>query len=153
MTHKSQSSEQRYGPDRRRKKIPPIKYLLFGGSRKNIRRKEDRKKFIIVDTYSIWISVSVLIILILSLADGFFTLYLTGNGAKETNPIMGRFLEYSPWAFIFIKFLATSFGLICLLIINNLYIRPSSMRVRNLFPALIVVYLMVMSWHLVLKFS
>jgi hypothetical protein len=153
MAHKSESSQQRCGPDRRKRKIPPLKYLLFGGRRKNIRRKEDRKRLIIVDTYSPWVSACVLIILVLSLADGFFTLYFTGNGANETNPIMGRILEFSPWAFIFVKYFLTSVGLICLLIINNLYIRPLSMRVGNMFPALIVVYMMVISWHLILKFS
>jgi hypothetical protein len=71
MQDYSDSSNKRSGSDRRKGKIPRLKYLLFGGQRKMIRRSEDKQQMIILDNYSPRLLTFVLIILTLSLADGF----------------------------------------------------------------------------------
>ncbi len=133
--------------DRRKRKIPQLKYLLFGGRRKRTRRSEDQQRMIILDNYSPGLLAFVLIILTLSLVDGLSTLRLTNDGAEELNPVMAYFLDLSPWAFMSIKYLLTSLSVICFLILNNLYIKPFGIRVGRLFPAIIAVFLIVILWQ------
>ncbi len=140
-------TNKRSSLDRRKRKMPRLKYLLFGGQRKMIRRSEDQQRMIILDNYSPGLLAFVLIILTLSLVDGFFTLHLTNDGAEELNPVMAYFLDLSPWAFIFSKYLLTSLSVICFLILNNLYIKPFGIRVGSLFPAIIAVFLIVICWQ------
>ena len=147
MQDYSDSSNKRSGLDRRKRKIPRLKYLLFGGQRKMIRRSEDKQQMTILDNYSPRLLTFVLIILTLSLADGFFTLHLTDHGAIEANPAMAYFLDLSPWAFMSVKYLLTSLSVICFLILNNLYIKPFGIRVDRLFPAIIAVFLVVVFWQ------
>jgi hypothetical protein len=143
----SKFTNKRISLDRRKRKIPRLKYLLFGGRRKMIRRSEDQQRMIILDNYSPGLLVFVLIILTLSLVDGFFTLHLTKDGAVELNPVMAYFLDLSPWAFMSVKYLLTSLSVICFLILNNLYIKPFGIRVGRLFPAIIAVLLIVICWQ------
>jgi hypothetical protein len=147
MQNHSDSSNKRSGLDRRKRKIPRLKYLLFGGQRKMIRRSEDKQQMIILDNYSPRLLIFVLVILTLSLADGFFTLHLTDHGAIEANPVMAYFLDLSPWAFMSVKYFLTCLSVICFLILNNLYIKSLNVRVDKLFPAVIVVFLVVVFWQ------
>ena len=147
MQDYSDSSNKRSGLDRRKRKIPRLKYLLFGGQRKMIRRGEDKQQMTILDNYSPRLLTFALIILTLSLADGFFTLHLTDHGAIEANPVMAYFLDLSPWAFMSVKYLLTSLSVICFLILNNLYIKPFGIRVDRIFPAIIAVFLIVVFWQ------
>jgi len=143
----SDFTNKRSGLDRRKGKIPRLKYLLFGGQRKMIRRSEDKQQMIILDNYSPRLLAFVLVILTLSLADGFFTLHLTDHGAIEANPVMAYFLDLSPWAFMSVKYLLTTLSVICFLILNNLYIKPFGIRVDRIFPAIIAVFLIVVFWQ------
>lgn len=147
MQNHSDSSNKRSGLDRRKRKIPRLKYLLFGGQRKMIRRSEDKQQMTILDNYSPRLLTFVLIILTLSLADGFFTLHLTDHGAIEANPVMAYFLDLSPWAFMSVKYLLTNLSVICFLILNNLYFKPFGIRVDRIFPAIIAVFLAVVFWQ------
>ena len=147
MQDYSDSSNKRSGLDRRKRKIPRLKYLLFGGQRKMIRRSEDKQQMIILDNYSPRLLIFVLVILTLSLADGFFTLHLTDHGAIEANPVMAYFLDLSPWAFMSVKYLLTTLSVICFLILNNLYFKPFGIRVGRIFPAIIAVFLVVVFWQ------
>ncbi len=147
MQNHSDSSNKRSGLDRRKRKIPRLKYLLFGGQRKMIRRSEDKQQMTILDNYSPRLLTFALIILTLSLADGFFTLHLTDHGAIEANPVMAYFLDLSPWAFMSVKYLLTSLSVICFLILNNLYFKPFGIRVDRIFPAIIAVFLTVVFWQ------
>ena len=147
MQDYSDSSNKRSGLDRRKGKIPRLKFLLFGGQRKMIRRSEDKQQMIILDNYSPRLLAFVLVILTLSLADGFFTLHLTDHGAIEANPVMAYFLDLSPWAFMSVKYLLTTLSVICFLILNNLYIKPFGIRVDRIFPAIIAVFLIVVFWQ------
>ena len=76
MKINSDLREHRTGIDRRKRKIPPLKYLLFGGRRTGIRRKEDENNLSIPDNHSSKILAIAVIILALSIIDGLFSLHL-----------------------------------------------------------------------------
>lgn len=144
--------EKRTGTDRRSGKFPPLRYLLLGGRRKAIRRSEDKKNAVYLDQYSPRTVLIIAFIVVLSLIDGFLTLHLADHGVKETNPLMALFLKYGIYPFLFAKLSLTSIGLICLLILNNLYLRPFRTYVKNIFPIFIGLYSVVIIWQIYIKF-
>ena len=111
--------EYRSGEDRRKRKIPPLKYLLFGGRRKRIRRKEDENGLIILDTHGPWVFVLAVIIVVLSIVDGLLTLNLIGNGASEANPLMSYLIELNPYIYFFAKCFLTGIGVVVLILFRN----------------------------------
>jgi hypothetical protein len=127
-----------------------LTYLLFGGRRRNARRKADKHDYVLVDQYSSRLLIPIVLVLVLSLADGFLTLYLIEHGAEEQNPVMDLLLRWGPWEFILIKFLLTCFGIICLCISGNMYIRPLGLPVKMLFPVLAILFSAVIGWQLFL---
>ena len=153
MYSSPEPAEKRNVEDRRKRKIPPVKYLLFGGRRTRIRRNKDKQELVLVDRYNPKLLIMAVSILILSIGDGLFTLYLMDHGAKEINPIMDYFIEVSPWAFLFVKFTLTSCALICILIINHLHFKPLNIRIRILFPVFVVALLFVIFWQVYLSLS
>ena len=56
------------------------------------------------DWYSPKLFVTILIVLILSIVDGFLTLFLLEHGAYEVNPIMAYLIDVSPSAFVAVKY-------------------------------------------------
>jgi len=73
------SKDRRSGKDRRKHKLPKFKFLFVKGAREGIRRQQDRHKFFIFDRYSAKLLAAILIILLFSVLDSFFTLFLTGR--------------------------------------------------------------------------
>jgi hypothetical protein len=74
-----------------------VKYFLLGGRRKSARRGSDKRQFIYVDQYRPWLLVAIMLLAILSLSDGLFTLHLIQRGANEVNPVMAWFLNLGAW--------------------------------------------------------
>jgi hypothetical protein len=138
--------------DRRSRRRPPLKYLIFGGKRMSARRNADKNYFIFVDRYSPWLLMLIVLLIMLSLADAFFTLYLIDHGATEINPIMAYFLSMGPLPFIFSKYFLTCSGIICLLVAHNLYFKPLRLHVKRIFPAFIIIFLLVIGWQVYLNY-
>ena len=137
--------------DRRSRRRPPLKYMIFGGRRFYARRDSDKTDFIFVDRYSPWLLVVIVLLLILSLADAFFTLYLIEHGATEINPIMAYFLSLGFWPFILSKYVITCSGILCLLVTHNLYFKPLRMHVKSIFPVFILIFLLIIGWQIYLN--
>jgi hypothetical protein len=146
-------TEKRIVKDRRAKAVPPLKYLLFGGRRKGNRRETDKQRIVLVDKYHHKYLVIILGIIALSLSDGFFTIYLLEHGAQELNPLMDHLISISPWVFLFIKFMLTTFGVFCILIFSNMYFKPLKVKIGSFFPGIFIVMVLVLLWQLGLKFS
>ena len=82
----------------------------------------------------------ILIVVILSISDGLFTLHLIGRGATEENPIMAWFLNLGTWSFMIAKFLLTCSAILILLVFHNVYFRPLRIQVKTIIPAFLVVF-------------
>jgi len=153
MSNENNHPEKRFDKDRRTQKIPPLKYLLFGGRRKGNRREIDSQKIILVDKYHPKYLVIILGIIVLSLSDAFFTIYLLEHGAQELNPLMDHLLSISPLVFLFGKLMLTSAGVFCILIFNNMYFKPFKIKIGSFFTVILVVMILVLLWQVSLKFS
>lgn len=136
--------------DRRSRSRPELKFFLFGGRRKSTRRGNDKKEFIYVDQYHPWLLVAILIVVILSISDGLFTLHLIGRGATEENPIMAWFLNLGTWSFMIAKFLLTCSAILILLVFHNVYFRPLRIQVKTIISAFLVVFVAVLCWQIFL---
>ena len=153
MDTKPYHREFRRGEDRRKRKIPPLKYLLFGGRRKRVRRKEDENELIILDTHGPWVFVLAVIILVLSIADGLLTLNLIGMGASEANPIMSYLIELNPYIYFFTKCFLTAISVIILILFRNYRSKIFRVRTSNLMPVVAVFFILVIFYQLHLKFQ
>ena len=145
--------EYRRGEERRKRKIPPLKYLLFGGRRKRVRRKEDENGLIILDTHGPWVFVLAVIILVLSIVDGLLTLNLIGMGASETNPLMAYLVELNPYIYFFTKCFLTAISVIILILFRNYRSKIFRVRTSNLMPVVAVFFILVIFYQLHLKFQ
>jgi hypothetical protein len=138
---------RRHTPNRRFYRQFSFRHFIFGGRRKVLRRAEDKQGFKFVDEYDPAFMGVIILVVILSIIDGFMMLYLLDHGAHEINPIMSFCLEVGPWFFLASKFLLTCFGVMCLLVVNNSQVFGDRIQVRDVFPAMLFLYLMVMAWN------
>jgi hypothetical protein len=146
------SVERRSITDRRNKSSISIRSLLFGGRRETIRRHEDKHKLFYVDRYSQFHFVAIVLILFLSVVDAVLTIVLINHGAYEVNPIMAYCLDVGPYAFLSIKYSLTSVGLIILLMLRNIFMRPLRIFAGSLFYCFLVAFIGVVLWQFFLFF-
>jgi hypothetical protein len=132
--------EQRVNKDRRQKPTNPLHKSSLFGSRKEHRRQEDANIQIYVDRYGFSSFLAFVSGLILSLADGFFTLKILDLGGVELNPVMARLIEGGPVAFIAGKYSLTAICLLWLLLHENYYFFGKRILVKKLLFAVPVLY-------------
>jgi len=92
----------------------------------------------------------IILLLILSISDGLFTLHLIDLGAIEKNPLMAYFLNLGVWPFMTAKFLLTCSGIIILLVFHNFYSSFLRIHIITVIPAFLAIFLAVLFWQLFL---
>ena len=142
--------DRRSGIDRRNQGRIRLRSLLLGGKRENIRRKVDKQKRFHVDQYSALFFAAIVIILTLSAIDALLTLFLIGNGAFELNPIMAYYIQIGPYWFLSVKYSLTCIGVVSLLILRNIYLKPFKIYTGSLLYFLTAVFITVVAWQLYL---
>jgi Domain of unknown function (DUF5658) len=137
--HEPEESGNRTLADRRRQPTPLIsKYTCLGGQRCDIRRKEDKARYFFVDVYSPGLFMALLFLLMLTVADSYFTLILMKEHvAVEANPIMRFYLKSSSTSFVAMKFLISSLSILIFCLCKNCRITKIAITVA------IMVYLTV----------
>jgi len=138
--------------DRRRKTLPPLRYLVAGGRRRRVRRLEDSHRIVLLDRYSPKLLAAILGILVLSLLDAALTLYLVEHGASELNPVMDYFLKKGPLIFTVTKYLLTCIAVLIFLALANSVVPRSNFKAKKLFPYTLLAFGGVVVWELVLIF-
>jgi hypothetical protein len=136
--------------DRRARRLPPLKIFLFGGRRVQVRREEDRKQVRFLDCYPETIFVPALLILILSVADAFLTVFLLGHGAIEVNPVMNFCLQKGPVFFLLVKYFFTALAVVLLVLFNHTFLRHARINTGILMPVAIGIFAAVILWEIFL---
>ena len=144
--------EGRSKAERRIKSSISLHSLLFGGRRETIRRHDDKSRFFFVDRYSQSHFIAIVLILFFSVVDAILTIVLTNHGANEINPIMAYCLEVGPYIFLSVKYSLTSVGLIILLILRNIFLKPIQNYAGSLFYYLLGAFIGVVSWQSLLLY-
>jgi hypothetical protein len=145
-------TNKRSGQDRRTRKFPKLKYLLFAGRRAEVRRKEDLQHTFYFDRYSSHLFAAIVAILLLSVLDALLTLHLIDKGSTEMNPVMSFFLRFGPNVFMGAKYFLTCFGVVVLLLLRNVVRKRSVTHAHNLFSYIIGAFATVIVWELYLIF-
>jgi len=148
MKANQNNTENRSDCDRRKRKIPPLKYLILGGRRKRIRRKEDKNKLIILDVYSSSIFFMAILILAFSALDGLLTLHLISSGAIEINPFMSSLIDFNPRFYLTVKCIITIIGVIFLIVLRNYKSRLLCMPISKLLTTTALVFFIVIVYEL-----
>ena len=143
-------SDKRSGADRRKRRLPQLKYFLFSGRRESQRRASDKKQLVIYDRYSPKIFAAIMAILFLSVLDALFTLFLIEHGSTELNPIMALSLKGGPFTFFAVKYSLTSMAVIIFLIFKNTTISKLGLRTNSIFSWVIALFGAVVAWEIFL---
>ncbi len=137
-------NDRRIVTDRRQKPTKPFsRYVLFG-SRRSVRRRKDRKTHMYVDLYGHYLLLSLLLIILLSIFDAYFTIFHVERGAREINPFMNFLIGYGNIYFFAIKYILTALGLLVLCIYKNLLVA------RTIIIGILFFYLTVFANHIFL---
>ena len=137
-------NDRRIVTDRRQKPTKPFsRYVLFG-RRGSIRRRKDRKTHMYVDLYGHYLLLSLLLIILLSIFDAYFTIFHVERGAREINPFMNFLIGYGNIYFFAIKYILTALGLLVLCIYKNL------LAARTIIIGILFFYLTVFANHIFL---
>ena len=152
LSNNLQSFERRTGHDRRSKEIRIFNKYWLMGRRVEVRRKEDTHRLHSIDRHNAGTLAAVLLIIMLSVIDAFFTLHLIQRGAVELNPVMAYCLDFSPLTFFWVKYLLTGSAVLIILFVKNMYLFNSRFQVKYLFVIFLATYILVIQWELYLLF-
>ncbi len=114
------------------------------GRRCGPRRAHEYRVTVYVEVYGLKLFLAVLFLVLLSTLDALFTLYHVSMGAREINPTMNYLLQIGANEFFYTKYTLTCLGVLFLTIHKNF---P---WVKEILMSLILVYLLVISWHIYL---
>ncbi len=89
-------------------------------------------------------------ILILSILDGYFTIFLVKRGIQEANPIMEFYLQLKPPIFLIVKYVISYLSIILLIIHKDFYVLKTSISVKKIMLAIIGVYSVLIVWEMIL---
>jgi Domain of unknown function (DUF5658) len=138
------AASERRTTDRRRRPTPMFsRYTWFGGRRQHVRRLEDDQE-VFVDRYGSGLLLAVLGVVLLNLADAFFTLLFLAHGGQEMNPIVDQVLAYGPHVFILFKTLGIG---VCA---GFLTLTKNFRAARIGLWIVLIGYSLLLCWHLLL---
>ena len=138
--------DRRSREDRRQKPTRPFSRYMILGRRRYVRRKKDKKSQLYVDRYDHSLLVALLLIVLLSVLDGYFTIFHVDRGAQEINPLMNLLLGCGDCWFFIVKYLLTVIGVLIFCIYQNLLV------VKAVLGFVLVFYVGVLANHLFLMF-
>ena len=144
--------DRRSGRDRRQRRLPTLKGLILHRRRGDLRRRSDRDRITIMDRYSNIGLGAVILVLLLSVADGFLTLFLLRHGATELNPVMAYFLNIGPLAFLGSKYLLTAGAVFIVIVLNYVFVSYIRVYARDLIKYFATAFAAVVGWELYLVF-
>lgn len=140
----SGNGDRRRSQDRRKsEKRPGLRYF-FMGRRSGPRRSGEPSTGLYVEVYGTKLFIASLFLVVLSVADALFTLHHIERGARELNPTMNLLLEMGVDEFFYMKYSLTCLAVLFLCVHKNFS------WVKETIVALIMVYILVISWHLYL---
>ena len=132
------------GPDRRNRSTPRLsRYSFFGGRRQTVRRDEEREGSF-VDRYGARLWLLVMWVMLMNVADSFFTLVHLQNGGTEANPVAQVLLFTGRESFVFWKCGLIGLALLVLCVHKNFHLARAGLWVAA------GAYTLLLGYHLAL---
>ncbi len=130
--------QRRSGVDRRAFTARTLITCLISPRRSRGRRASDRK-YPMLDVFDSSAMLLAVTLMLLSLADAFFTLNILARGGEEVNPVMNYVLQFGTFAFVAVKVVLTAIPAVVLVASGN-YKLFGVVRVRSILAAAIGAY-------------
>jgi hypothetical protein len=92
----------------------------------------------------------VLLIIVLCVADSYFTIDIVSRGGQELNPIMAYYLNRSPLLFFIVKYSITCTAIMMILSIKSNYIWGIRIRPEFFLVSFFIALALVVQWQLFL---
>jgi len=96
---------------------------------------------------------AVLLIIVLCVADSYFTIDIVSRGGQELNPIMAYYLNQSPLLFFIVKYSITCTAIMMILSIKSNYIWGIRIRPEFFLVSFFIALALVVQWQLFLIHS
>lgn len=147
----SGAGNRRSSKERRTRLIRSFFCSVYKGRRRISQRIVDRQNPYYIDVYDVKLLLVIMLIILLCIADTYFTLIILSNGGVELNPFMNTLLAISPKAFFVGKYLITSIGL-CLAVLHVNFTLFRLFPVRNILNTLSCLYICLIVYEVNLIF-
>lgn len=144
------NQEARHSMDRRQTPTSIWAAFFPGGRRTKNRRASEHDRQYFVDRFPMRTMVVIVVLLLLSLLDGFITIHLLDSGAEEINPVMKYLIDRGLVPFLLGKFVLTAAGIPLLLIFKNHYLFRTRFRVGYLMPIFVGLYVILITYQICL---
>ncbi len=152
-------TERRISNDRRQRSTRALSRYSHGGKRQLARRGDDHRlrkganKGYYIDKYEPKMLVTILSILLLSLADAYLTTLIIAHGGEELNILMDMLIKESIFLFIIGKYAITASCLIFLLVHRNFHVF-GNFKVTHALSGLLFLYIVLIAYEIaILKFA
>lgn len=136
-----------HGPrtDRRKPSLRSFIYGAFNPRRRQFRREEDAN-YAFLDWHPRHLLVVAMLVMLLSVVDGMFTVYLIGSGLQELNPVLAPLVDGDPVLFALTKIVFTAVGVVTLVI-------TAHARLWRGIPVSRIFYLMLIGYSCVIVYE
>jgi hypothetical protein len=134
--------------DRRKPSLRSFIYGAFNPRRRKFRREEDANHTFL-DWHPRHLLIIATLVMVLSVIDGMFTVYLIGAGLQELNPVLAPLVHGDPVAFALIKIAFTAIGVVTLVITAHARLWRG-MKVSRIFYLMLIGYSCVIIYELYL---
>ncbi len=131
--------------DRRKPSLRSFIYGAFNPRRRKFRREEDANHAFL-DWHPRYLLIISTLVMLLSVIDGMFTVYLIGSGLQELNPVLAPLVHGDPVLFALIKIAFTAIGVVTLVI-------TAHARLWRGIPVSRIFYLMLIGYSCVIVYE
>ena len=125
---------------RRQQALRGLLCSMYRNRRTYDRRSDIQWRGHYVDSHGLWLLVMALGVMLLSIADAYFTLLLLQSGAEEVNPFLNWLLSIDHQLFFVVKLAITGFCIVCL-VMHQRFRVFGVLRVYHMLAASLLLYL------------
>ena len=115
-----------------------------------MRRRIDQTKDNRIESYGTKTFAAIMLLILLSIVDGYLTLDLVNQGAVELNPVMAFYLARGPLTFFWVKYLLTCAAAILFLSIKNVPLFGTRVQGKVIFTFFLVAFAVVVQYEIFL---
>ena len=136
----------RTNSDRRTATLRTAIHSIYRNRRTSVRRETDMATDVYFDRHEPWFAYLALGVMLLSITDAYFTLYILNHGGEEISPVVEYLVQQGNLSFFIIKYLITAIAVLVVLMHKNFTIFKYFLGYHGL-------YIMLLSYVLLITYE
>lgn len=133
-------------PERRSATFRTAIHSIYRNRRTSVRRDSDMATDVYFDRHEPWFAFLALGVMLLSITDAYFTLYMLEHGGEEISPVVKYLVQQGDLLFFVTKYLVTAIAVLVVLMHRNFTIFRYFLGYHGL-------YLMLLSYVLLITYE